>query len=360
MASEPSSPLERARVLCELRRFGEAVTLASEAIAADPRDTNAWCLMAEAQLGQDQPRAALQAALAAAAQAPTEPQPQRLASIALAKLDRPDEALLAAELAVKLGPTAWEPHVQLAEALSGVEGRLDEAQHAADRAVELGPSEARTHLAAGAVAAAAGRKPEAADSFREALRIDPNNSRAYNALARLNLGTVRLSQPNPGGVRLRPPSPGRVANAAAGIAQAVRADPREAVSRRDLDGNVPKFLGWMSYVIVVAALLTIISGSHNVGGGARILPLAILAVPLALVVRFARRLPGSLRAHLVRLATSDQMRVPSGLELFAVVVLIAGGASSGARPAIGFLAACATLAARTLLMLSARRVGTAP
>jgi tetratricopeptide (TPR) repeat protein len=345
MASESSSPIERARVLCELRRFGEAVTLASEAIAADPRDANAWCVMAEAQLGQDQPRAALQAALAAAAQAPGEPQSQRLASIALAKLDRPEEALLAAQRAVKLGPGAWEPHVQLAEALTGIDGRLEEAQQAADRAVELAPSEARAHLAAGAVAAAAGRKTEAADSFRGALRIDPNNSRAYNELARLNLGTVRL----------RPPNPARVADAAAGIAQAVRADPREAVSRRDLDGIVPKFLGWVSYVIVAAALLTILSGSHNVSGGARVLPLAILAAPLAFAGRFVMRLPGSLRAHVMRLAKSGEMRLPSGLELFAVVVLIIGGASSGSRPAIGFLAACAALAARTLLMLSARR-----
>ncbi|MGB9182746.1 MAG: hypothetical protein WCB67_01670, partial [Solirubrobacteraceae bacterium] len=47
------TPTQRAQTLCDLGRFAAAVEAASQAIADEPRNSHAWCLMAQAQLGQD-------------------------------------------------------------------------------------------------------------------------------------------------------------------------------------------------------------------------------------------------------------------------------------------------------------------
>ena len=70
--------------------------------------------MARAQLGQDRPRAALQAARAAASLACDQEWPRRLESMALVHLGRDEEAADAAQDAVRLAPNRWYGHAQLA------------------------------------------------------------------------------------------------------------------------------------------------------------------------------------------------------------------------------------------------------
>ena len=199
---EPSAlaSLQSALNLCELCRFPDAASELSQIIAGDPRNAHAWCLMARAQLGQDRPRAALQAARAAGSLASDQEWPRRLESMALIHLGRDDEAADAAQHAVRLAPQRWYAHAQLAHALAHDQPRLEDARVAADRALELGPLEAGAHIAAGAVAAAAGRRDDAVEAFSMALSIDPENSVAHNELARLR-GRKRILGKPAGGMR---------------------------------------------------------------------------------------------------------------------------------------------------------------
>jgi tetratricopeptide (TPR) repeat protein len=194
--SHEPAPLERAQHLCELYRFPDAATLLSEIIAGEPRHAHAWCLMARAQLGQDRPRAALQAARAAGSLAPDQEWPRRLESMALVHLERDDEAADAAEHAVRLAPDRWYGHAQLAHALSHLKRRLDDARAAADQSLILGPHEAGAHIASGAVAAADGRRADAIVAFTSALDIDPQNSVAHAELAVLRVSRRKLGRPS--------------------------------------------------------------------------------------------------------------------------------------------------------------------
>jgi tetratricopeptide (TPR) repeat protein len=185
---DADQPLARASTLCELCRYAEAQAVLSEAIASQPRNAEAWSLMARVQLGQEQPLAALHAARAAISIAPTHDWPVRLESAALGGLGRHEEAADAAATAVRLAPQDWRSQAQLAEALTPIKQRLNDAGAAAGRAQELAPQEARPHIAAGLVAEADGRRGDAAKAFVRALALDPQNGAAHANLERLRGG----------------------------------------------------------------------------------------------------------------------------------------------------------------------------
>jgi tetratricopeptide (TPR) repeat protein len=192
--SREAALLERAQHLCGLYRFPDAATVLSQILAMQPRHAHAWCLMARAQLGQDRPRAALQAARAAASLADDQEWPRRLESMALVHLGRDEEAADAAEDAVRLAPNRWYGYAQLAHALSHLTPRLADARAAADRGLVLGPHEAGAHIASGAVAVADGRRTDAIAAFTAALDIDPQNSVAHAELAVLRASRRRLGR----------------------------------------------------------------------------------------------------------------------------------------------------------------------
>jgi tetratricopeptide (TPR) repeat protein len=179
------APLVRARMLCQLCRYSEAHQLLSELIETQPRSAEAWALVARIKLGQSEPLAALHAARAAISIAPGDEWAARLESAALIALERHDEAVRAAENAVRLAPLDWRSQAQLAEALTPIRQRSEEAAAAARRAVELAPDEARSHIAAGNVAAADGRRRDAAKEFVRALALDPQNVTAHASLERI-------------------------------------------------------------------------------------------------------------------------------------------------------------------------------
>jgi tetratricopeptide (TPR) repeat protein len=138
--------------------------------------------MAEAQLGNERPSAALQAANAAAELAPGRELPRRLASICLGRLGRPDEAADAALEGTRCEPGSWHAHARLAESLSVFRHRLSDARHAAERARELGPDHPGPFLALGTVALAAGQRAEATSAFCAALAADPQCLEAHHRL----------------------------------------------------------------------------------------------------------------------------------------------------------------------------------
>ncbi len=188
---QPEPPLIRAQTLCELGRYADAVSAVATAISKDPRDVEAWCVMADAQLGSEKPAAALEAARTAAKLSPGDERAHRLASLALERLGREDDAAEAALRATRCGPGSWRAHVRLAHSLAAFRARLDEAREAAERARTLQPEQPEPHLALGAVALAAGQRADAAAAFCAALAVDPQCVEAHAQLAGVQAAGAR-------------------------------------------------------------------------------------------------------------------------------------------------------------------------
>jgi Flp pilus assembly protein TadD len=332
--------IERARALCDLGRFDDAAPLLQRAVALEPQNADAWCLLAQAQLGRHNDEDALQAAGTALSLAPDDEWPHRLFSVALQRLGRNEESLLAAREATRVAPYAWPAFVRLAHAAlaDGHRSRHDEALAAAEQAVALAPHEAEPHITVGMVARARKRYKEAEAAFRTALAIDPQHSAAHNELARLHLRKNRFA------------GAASLAEAAGGFTNAVRADPGADVSRRNLDLVIRVFLARVAYLIFLDAYLAIhgLSGSANTS--VRLLPIVLLAVPARFAWRFVRRLSPDLRRHLRHLLLGRALRIPTGLEAVAVVLLlVAVVAPPHARPAAAGIAVVMALVARLYL-----------
>jgi Flp pilus assembly protein TadD len=339
-----AADLQRAAVLCDLGRYAEAATMLGSIIAGSPESPRAWCLLSQAELGLGNDDAALRAALAAIPFAPDAEWPHRLASIALTGLERPEEAVWRAREAVRLEPHEWRVHAHLAGTLAKRGGDLEDARAAADRAVELAPNAVETHIAAGAVAAAAGRRPEAQAAYKRALSIDPEHSGAHNELARLHLRRRNIA--NPGGM----------AQAATGFATAVRADPTATVSRNNFDLVIRAFLARVAYFIFIDAyvLERVAAGSDQFA--ARLLPVAALAVPFIFAARFLTGLARPLRGHLVDLIRRDRkLRAAVILETTAVACLFTASlVSPAARPGLAAGAVVPALLGRVILYTQRR------
>jgi Flp pilus assembly protein TadD len=343
-ADESFAALQRVTSLCELGRYDDAVTVLRPIVALDPQDSKAWCLLAQASLGSDEPESALHAAAQALSLIPDEEWPHRLASLALAGLGRHDEAMREAREAVRTGPYIAESFIRLAAELSRKKSGLAEARTLADRALSLAPEAADSHISVGAVAAKAGRKKDAERAFREALALEPQDAVAHNELARLHLGRSGLARP------------GALAEAAGGFASAVRADPRAEVSRLNLDLVLRAFLSKVSYFVLldvwVAGQATLADPRFVV----RLVPTALLAVPGAFAWRFIGRLSPDLRSYLWRLIVASKTRFPFALNVFALVLVVAATvAPHDARPGLAVSATAAALIARVWLLAHVER-----
>jgi tetratricopeptide (TPR) repeat protein len=109
---DDSGSLARAEALVELRRYAEAESVLGHVLAAGPDDDRAWCVLALVHDGLGHAARMLEAANRAVALAPDHELGHRLASIALARLEQPEEAVRAAAEAVRLDPHGWRTHLQ--------------------------------------------------------------------------------------------------------------------------------------------------------------------------------------------------------------------------------------------------------
>jgi tetratricopeptide (TPR) repeat protein len=341
--------LERATVLCELGRFSDARALLSRVVATAPDNGHAWCLMAQARLGEGDSASALEAAKRAVYYEPKLEWPYRLASAALSLAGQHRHAAKAAREAVALDPHRWQTHARLAHAMShdqATAAELQEAQGAAGRAVTLAPHEAAAHMAVGAVAAAAGHRLDAAGAFRRALEIDPQNSAAHHELARMRLRKSRLGIPEAR----------RLADAATDFATAVGADPRAATSRRSLEGVLRVFLARTAYFVFLDAFFVARLGANSTHAFTRVLPIVLLVLPGAYAVRFVSRLSPSLRAHLFQLLLAPGIRLAATLEALAIATILVGPlVSQSSRRDVAAVAGLAAIAGRVILYRERRR-----
>ena len=344
--------VERARTLIGLGRYDEAATALHQFLGRDPENGQGWCLLAQAQLGREDPQAALEAADRAAAFVPESSWAHRLRSLALSGLGDHEEAIAAGLAAIKWAPNDWQAYASLAGLFARVKSRRSEAMPAAEYAVALAPNEARAHLSLGIAAAANGKRKEAEEAFRNALGIDPQNSAAHNELARLRLRKSRFV----GGAKL--------AEAAGGFQTAIQADPRGSVSRHNLELTLRTFLGRLSYLIFIVAWIfwrvvsPVVPGSPATPGSSQsgsghlsVVILVLLCAPAIYGWRFVSRLRPELRQHLRYTITHGRIATVAAVQLVAILLLLYTALASPSNPRGTAAAAfCLTLVARLLLV----------
>lgn len=343
------SDMQRVAYLIDVGRHQQAVQAAERALAADPNQTWAWCLMSQAHLGLGEDQAALDAARRAIATSPESLDGHRFASLALTHLGRHKEAIESANVAARLSPWSWRSMARLAWAHAANPSTKDwtEARTAASKAVELGPLEPGAFLAAGAVEAAAKDRNAARAAYERVLALDPQNSTAHNELARLHLrqGPARLADA------------GGLARAATGFASAIQSNPDSAVSRHNLDVVVGAFLARAAYLLFLASWIVFRGFGVSDTLASRLLPLAILVVPSVFVGRFLHRLTPTLRRYVRSAIVHPRVRLLSSIaEAVAVASIIAGTfAPEASRATLGIVALVSALVGRVALMFHHRR-----
>jgi Flp pilus assembly protein TadD len=341
-ASDPAAAFARADVLVELRRPDEAVALLRDALAVHSGRADLWGQLAMALLAAGRPEEAHAAVQRRLELAPHNEWGYRLASLALSGLGRRAEASVAAQTSVRLAPHEWRAHARLARAFAD-EGRPREAWDASMRAVELAPEEPEAHMAVGAVAMALQSWPMAGRAYRHVLSLEP-----ANAAARNNLALVTLRR-------------GEVTDAASGFADAVAADPRVDVARRNLEIAVrvvvARLLRWQ-FVAGMAGFVTLRGGVPAWAGPVMAGVLAGALVGLSVLARLRwRALPGSVRDFARSLARTRRRFTTSvglGLAGYAALAGALPLALAGQASAAGFVCGLAAVCTAVAGALAAR------
>lgn len=131
-----SRHIARAEALSELGRRQQALDVLNELIASGAEDVRVWRTLAAVYLETGDGERALRAADWVVTFVPGDEWGHRLRASALRLLDRPAEAVSAAEQAVKLGPEVWQSRATLAAALEA-SGDLTQAAAEARKAARL-------------------------------------------------------------------------------------------------------------------------------------------------------------------------------------------------------------------------------
>lgn len=202
------SALARVELLAAQQRVKAAIGILRTALAANPEHSTGWCRLAELHLMIGEPDETLNAAKRAITVGERS-WGHRLAGLALLELGRHDEAVVSAREAVRRDPADWRCHVTLAEALAYDPGSAREAVRVARTAASLAPEEPRSHEMLGDSAVIAHEWPVAEQSYRDALRLDPDDDEVAAKLAKIT-GRPKDDPRRRPGVRTRQSRFGRV------------------------------------------------------------------------------------------------------------------------------------------------------
>jgi Flp pilus assembly protein TadD len=283
--------LSRIDALIDLGRYDDAVTSLRRLLATDGDavgNADVWCRLSLACLRLERNPEALEAAGRAAALAPDNDWPHRLASHALESMGRGPEAVRAAAEAVRLAPHVWQGHARFAATLSASGGDLLLARQAATHAVQLAPNEPDAHSAMGLVALRQGDHSTAERAFKHVLSLQPDHHSALN-----NLAVVQLRRRDLDG-------------ALTGFSAAIRSEPQQEVARRNVDVVVRAILYRAQWFVFLAAYgLRQIVGRRTADGTQAVtgqpmrfaIVLAIAALAVAGGVWSLRRIPPALRPY---------------------------------------------------------------
>src|SRR5882757_3396435 len=176
--------LDRAAKLSASGRRRKAVALLRSTANSHPDSAEVWCWLAGALLDRGDATAALAAARRALALPGGKASAHRLASKALSRLSRHEEAVAAARQAVRAAPSDWRCRIALAEAF-GAAGSWPDAVDAAAQAVRYQPDHVRPYLVLGDAARRTGDIATAERAYRIVMCRKPGNPRVRAELARL-------------------------------------------------------------------------------------------------------------------------------------------------------------------------------
>jgi tetratricopeptide (TPR) repeat protein len=183
--------LAAAEALLSIGRAEEARRRLAALLAGEPHNVDALCLLARCHVHLDDQAAALTAATAAAAADPNRAEAHILRASALVALDRPDEGLEAADAALALDGDRPAAHLVRALALFNTFKRK-EAWAALHEVTRLAPHWADAHAIEGSLHHTLGHHRRARRSYRRALLLRPDHTRAMEGLGHLALRRGRL------------------------------------------------------------------------------------------------------------------------------------------------------------------------
>lgn len=179
--SEAYQALARAQELVTLQRYEQAAQTLAPALGEYPI---AFCLLAQCRLGLDDPAGAEQAARQALEAGERGEWPYRLLAVSHLRRNRWRPALEAAEAAVREEPEDPQAlHILTLVRLRGRKPR--EAMPTAQQNLRANPGAALAHYGLGLVHASIGNAGDAEFCYRNALRIEPEDTDTAIALARL-------------------------------------------------------------------------------------------------------------------------------------------------------------------------------
>jgi tetratricopeptide (TPR) repeat protein len=319
--------LAQARMLLDLKRHDEAASLLAPIVAAEPENSQAWCLLAAAHIGAGRSAEAAAAAERAISVAPADAWPYRLASIAHRRPGEITTAIRLASEACRLAPNEWRGYICLAHALLATEVDFDAAAQAAANALRLAPNEPDAHFIAGQVSYAQQNWKAARAHYQRALALHPTHSGALNELGRVSI--------HRGGHR----------RAAGHFIQAARSEPGVRIYGSNAEAVIRRVLGLTVLAAWVASLAV---GYLTLGIG---LPrgAAVLGyvVAIALVAGYGAVQLGRLPPELRRLYRTRRKALALGTIYGAILIALIIVAVVPARALPG-----AMLAASVLILAS--------
>jgi tetratricopeptide (TPR) repeat protein len=183
----PGQAMARAAALIDIGRTADAIPLLHQAIAQDPQNDQARCLLSVALFRERQYWHAEEAARGAIAAAPEHGWGWALRAVALKEMQLRPDALKSAQHAVELEPTNPDRYNVLVQVALG--WRTDLAREASVVLLQLAPQASLAHYRAGTVAMISQQNHDAELCFRRALAIDPAFAAAHN-----DLGVVLLRE----------------------------------------------------------------------------------------------------------------------------------------------------------------------
>ncbi|MCY1143489.1 tetratricopeptide repeat protein [Actinoplanes sp. Pm04-4] len=183
--------LDRAGDLLTSGRAGQAATLLTPVVGAEPGNAVAWLLLARARMALGSYTDALFAARTALTLNPRGVEELFWVSAAYTALGRHDLAITAAAAASDEDPGNPRPAERHGRALLAA-GRTAEAESVLAAAAEIAHYDADVQVAYGMALFAAGRPLSAREMYARALRITPGHPRALAELRRLTAAEQQI------------------------------------------------------------------------------------------------------------------------------------------------------------------------
>ncbi|WP_411084858.1 tetratricopeptide repeat protein [Streptomyces sp. 061-3] len=230
---------EQAAALIGLDRLDEAQALLTKRLAEDPEDFRAWVRLARCHLREREFEDVVTTTGEALRIAPQDCDAWIVRMYGLRRTGRRDEALAAAQEAVRINPQSWQAVNALAEAVSAWQPRWPEVLELAQTAVRLAPEEPEAYQGLWKAALLNGAFDVRDHAIRETLRLDPTSAWALRELAE-----KQAAAPGTG--------PKRRAEV---YASALAADPGSNSMRMGLDRAVFQMLRGTRWLAVLSLVL---------------------------------------------------------------------------------------------------------